>query len=74
MRGDQTLFMRADQEEAAWSVLMPVLDFWAEVPAGDFPNYPAGSWGPEEADRLVARDGRSWRIPGVVRRPGGAAA
>lgn len=65
MRGDQTLFMRADQEEAAWSVLMPVLDFWAEVPAGGFPNYPAGSWGPEEADRLLVRDGRSWRIPGV---------
>ena len=60
MRGDQTLFMRADQEEAAWSVLMPVLENWAEAPAGDFPNYAAGTWGPEGADRLLAADGRSW--------------
>jgi glucose-6-phosphate 1-dehydrogenase len=74
MRGDQTLFMRADQEEAAWSVLTPILDFWAEAPAGDFPNYPAGSWGPEDADTLVVRDGRSWRIPSVLSPPGGAAA
>jgi glucose-6-phosphate 1-dehydrogenase len=74
MRGDQTLFMRADQEEAAWSVLTPVLDFWAEIPARDFPNYPAGSWGPEEADRLVVRDGRSWRIPSVPIQPGDARA
>jgi glucose-6-phosphate 1-dehydrogenase len=63
MRGDQTLFMRADQEEAAWSVLMPVLENWDEVPADDFPNYAAGSWGPEDADRLLAGDGRAWYCP-----------
>jgi glucose-6-phosphate 1-dehydrogenase len=46
MLGDATLFMRADQVEAAWKILMPVLDVWAENPASDFPNYAAGSWGP----------------------------
>jgi glucose-6-phosphate 1-dehydrogenase len=63
MVGDATLFMRADQVEAAWKLLMPILDVWAENPAPDFPNYAAGSWGPESADLLVARDGHSWLTP-----------
>ena len=42
---DETLFMRADQVEAAWEALMPVLDAWATPPPDGFPNYPAGSWG-----------------------------
>ena len=62
MRGDATLFMRADQVEAAWSVIMPVLNVWEKVPSVDFPNYPAGSWGPEAAEVLIARDGRSWTL------------
>ena len=45
--GDATLFMRADQVEAAWSVIDPVLDGWQAVLPDDFPNYSAGSWGPE---------------------------
>jgi hypothetical protein len=49
MKNDATLFMRADQVEAAWQWLMPVLDIWAEAPPSDFPNYAAGTWGPEEA-------------------------
>jgi len=61
--GDQTLFMRADQVEMAWRVLMPVLDAWAGNSAPDFPNYPAGSWGPQAADALLARDGRNWLVP-----------
>ncbi|MHB8471291.1 MAG: glucose-6-phosphate dehydrogenase [Gammaproteobacteria bacterium] len=61
--GDQTLFMRADQVEMAWRVLMPVLDAWAGNSASDFPNYPAGSWGPQAADALLARDGRNWLVP-----------
>jgi glucose-6-phosphate 1-dehydrogenase len=61
--GDATLFMRADQVQAAWQLLMPVLDVWAENPAPDFPNYAAGSWGPEAAESLVARDGNSWLTP-----------
>lgn len=63
MLGDATLFMRADQVEAAWQVLMPILDMWAANPAPDFPNYAAGSWGPESAELLVARDGQSWLTP-----------
>jgi glucose-6-phosphate 1-dehydrogenase len=63
LAGDQTLFMRADQIESAWSLLQPVLDVWAAYPAVDFPNYPAGSWGPESAEGLISRDGRSWLAP-----------
>lgn len=63
MLGDATLFMRADQVEAAWSVVTPVLQAWeAETPV-DFPNYPGGTWGPEEAEFLIAQDGRSWMQP-----------
>jgi len=65
MRGDATLFMRADQVEAAWSVLTPVLDAWGSVPPIDFPNYQAGTWGPEAAEALIARDGRSWLQPAI---------
>lgn len=61
--GDATLFMRADQAEAAWSVLAPVLEAWDEVAPVSFPDYPAGTWGPAEADALIAKDGRSWLNP-----------
>ncbi len=60
MQGDSTLFMRADQVEAAWKIIMPVLEYWENNPAADFPNYEAGSWGPRQAEELLARDGRSW--------------
>jgi len=62
MEGDATLFMRADQVEAAWRIVAPVLEAWREPP-DDFPNYRAGSWGPKCADQLLARDGRCWRNP-----------
>jgi glucose-6-phosphate 1-dehydrogenase len=67
MLGDATLFMRDDQVEAAWSVIDPILTAWGAVPPVDFPNYPAGSWGPESAEALIARDGRSWTAPLVSR-------
>lgn len=63
MRGDATLFMRADQTEAAWTVIDPILKLWESVPSTDFPDYQAGSWGPEDADALIAQDGRSWAMP-----------
>ena len=63
LAGDQTLFMRADQVEAAWALLDPVLQAWSSRPAVDFPNYGAGSWGPESAEALISRDGRSWLAP-----------
>jgi glucose-6-phosphate 1-dehydrogenase len=63
MRGDATLFMRADQVEAAWSVVAPILDGWKAVAPDIFPNYSAGTWGPEEAQILIAKDGRNWLLP-----------
>ncbi len=59
--GDASLFTRADEVEQAWSVVTPIIDAWADGPAPDFPNYEAGSWGPEAADELLARDGVRWR-------------
>lgn len=67
MINDATLFMRADQVEAAWSLLMPVLEVWANSPPSDFPNYAAGTWGPEAAEALIARDGRSWLLPAILK-------
>jgi glucose-6-phosphate 1-dehydrogenase len=62
MRGDATLFDRADGVEAAWSLVDPILQAWSgQKPS--FPNYAAGSWGPREADELLERDGRHWRKP-----------
>jgi glucose-6-phosphate 1-dehydrogenase len=59
MLGDATLFTRADQIEASWSLITSILNAWAETMPIDFPNYQAGSWGPEAADALIAQDGRS---------------
>jgi glucose-6-phosphate 1-dehydrogenase len=61
MTGDATLFQRADMVEAGWSVITPILDVWRALPPRSFPNYRSGSWGPKEADELLARDGRAWR-------------
>jgi glucose-6-phosphate 1-dehydrogenase len=68
VKGDATLFMRADQVEAAWRWLMPVLDIWAEAPPSDFPNYAAGTWGPEEVQGLLAQ-GHSWPLPAELAGP-----
>jgi glucose-6-phosphate 1-dehydrogenase len=66
IRGDTTLFMRADQVEAAWSVVMPILDKWQEAPAGDLTRYQAGTWGPEGAEILIGQDRRSWFQPTIA--------
>ncbi len=60
IEGDQTLFMRADQVEAAWELLMPVLNSWQSKESINFPNYSADSWGPEIAETLIAQDGFQW--------------
>jgi len=60
MLGDQTLFMRGDQVEAAWDLLMPILTAWGGKKSLSFPNYPADSWGPELAESLIAKDGFHW--------------
>jgi glucose-6-phosphate 1-dehydrogenase len=61
MIGDATLFQRADNIEAGWRAVQPILDVWADTKATDFPNYVAGSTGPAAADALLARDGHAWR-------------
>ncbi len=63
MVGDTTLFHRADMVEAAWRIATPILDVWQSLPARDFPNYAAGSWGPAAADQLIQQDGRRWWDP-----------
>lgn len=66
MLGDQTLFVRQDTIDIAWSLLSPILNAWQARgdDAGALHPYPAGSWGPAEADRLLARDQKSWKTPG----------
>ena len=61
MLGDQSLFTRADEVEAAWSIVTPIHDAWLDSPPPEFPNYASGTWGPEAADDLLERDGRRWR-------------
>jgi glucose-6-phosphate 1-dehydrogenase len=61
MIGDPTLFQRADNVEAGWRVVQPILDVWADRRPRGFPNYEAGSGGPEAGHQLLARDGRVWR-------------
>jgi glucose-6-phosphate 1-dehydrogenase len=63
MIGDATLFARADEVEAAWALMDPILAVWAEHRPGDFPNYESGTWGPASAAKLFAREGRGWRRP-----------
>ncbi len=58
--GNPTLFMRADQVEAAWKVITPILEAWQNRPPVDFPNYAPDSWGPEDAEALIAKDGHHW--------------
>jgi glucose-6-phosphate 1-dehydrogenase len=61
MLGDATLFAHRDGVEATWALFTPLLEKWAATPVSDFPNYEAGSWGPEASNELLARDGRCWK-------------
>ena len=61
MLGDGTLFAERDGVEATWALMTPILEAW-KAQKIDFPNYEAGSWGPKEADDLLAKDGRAWRV------------
>lgn len=63
MLGDATLFTRSDGVEAAWRVMDPILEAWEQSPPTDFPNYHAGTWGPTEAESLIARADSTWRRP-----------
>jgi glucose-6-phosphate 1-dehydrogenase len=60
--GDPTLYTRQDMVEASWSVVEPIQNAWRESKF-EFPNYPAGTWGPAAADEMLARRGHAWRRP-----------
>ena len=60
MLGDQTLFSRQDWLDHSWAFMDPILDRWAKDKEVGLNFYPAGSWGPKEADDLIQRDGRQW--------------
>jgi glucose-6-phosphate 1-dehydrogenase len=66
LKGDTTSFVRADLETAAWSVVAPIQEVWEEHRPIDFPNYRAGTWGPREAEELLARDGKRWLLPTTI--------
>jgi glucose-6-phosphate 1-dehydrogenase len=63
MLGEATLFTRSDEVEAAWGVVDPIIDYWSNKRPDHFPNYAAGTWGPEVADEFIAREGAKWREP-----------
>ena len=60
--GDPSLFTRADAIETAWSIIDPLIQSWEDQDTEQLSVYDPGSWGPPEADELLARDGRSWRM------------
>ncbi len=60
--GDSTLYARRDMTERGWEIVMPILEAWQNTKPV-FPNYEAGTWGPQAADELIERDGRRWRRP-----------
>jgi glucose-6-phosphate 1-dehydrogenase len=61
MLGDQTLFAHRDGVETTWALYTPILEAWAAKAPEVFPNYFAGSWGPDCADRLLEKGGHTWR-------------
>ncbi len=60
MLADHTLFIRQDEVEECWRVVMPILEGWRRMPPPEFPNYPAGSEGPKQAEEFIKKDGREW--------------
>ncbi len=64
MKGDATLFARTDAVHACWKFVQPILDYKAQN--GRVYEYEAGTWGPKEADKLIAKHGRVWRKPSGV--------
>ncbi|MFD3162985.1 glucose-6-phosphate dehydrogenase [Herpetosiphon sp. NSE202] len=61
MLGDPTLFTRRDEVEAQWALMTPILERWENDGVEHLPHYEAGTWGPDESDQFMQRDGREWR-------------
>jgi glucose-6-phosphate 1-dehydrogenase len=64
MIGDSTLFIRGDETETSWKLYSPILDYWAENGKRGLETYPAGSWGPLAAERLLWEQKHEWRRAG----------
>lgn len=62
MAGDNTLFARDDEVITSWKLITPLLEHWAKFKPKDFPNYAAGTWGPEAAEQMLLRQGRHWKL------------
>ena len=62
IKGDLTLFARMDGVEAMWSIVDPIIQWWDNHPAENFPNYRAGTWGPQAVNEFIRREGRNWRV------------
>jgi len=62
LKGDHLLFTPAEMVETEWKLVQPILDMWSIIKPQDFPNYKAGTWGPEESEELITQDGRKWII------------
>lgn len=65
MIGDSTLFIRGDETEASWRLMTPVLEHWEACASSGLSDYPAGSWGPLDAERLLWQEGHEWRQTGI---------
>ena len=63
MQGDSTLFLRDDTVEASWKYVMPILNAWNNNPCIKVIGYPAGTWGPDNADKLIEGNNTDWRYP-----------
>ena len=63
MIGDGTLFIRGDEAETSWKLYTPVLEAWANMGRDGMDTYPAGSWGPQNADAMLAAREHIWRKP-----------
>lgn len=63
MQGDATLFSRGDTVEEAWGIVDPILQTWENMPELPIYGYPAGTWGPQESDRLIGEQNMTWRYP-----------
>ena len=61
MAGDSTLFQRSDNVELGWNVVDPIVKVWGSLGAHGIIPYSSGTWGPPQADALLAKDGRTWR-------------
>lgn len=63
MIGDNTLYMSGEGAELTWKFMQPILDYWENEPDAPLYGYPAGSWGPDNADDLIEGENKTWRYP-----------